>query len=43
LYKLNYELQQIFVAATLEKQTMSKEVKKLNNDFQQLFIVVRER
>jgi len=41
--RLNYELQQIFVVATLEKQTMSKEVKKLNNDFQRLFIVVRER
>ncbi len=43
MYRLNYELQQIFVVATLEKQTMFKEVKKLNNDFQQLFIVVRKR
>ncbi len=42
-YRLNYELQQIFVVTTLEKQTTFKEVKKLNNDFQQLFIVVRER
>lgn len=40
---LNYELQQIFVIATLEKQTMFKEVKKLNNDFQWLFTVVKER
>jgi len=43
MYRLNYELQQIFVVATLEKQTMFKEVKKLNNDFQQLFIVVRKQ
>jgi mannitol/fructose-specific phosphotransferase system IIA component (Ntr-type) len=35
-------LQQIFVVATLEKQTMFKEVKKLNNDFQLLFIVVEK-
>jgi hypothetical protein len=33
MYKLNYELQRIFVVATLRKQTMSKEVENFNKWF----------